>query len=131
MDQVRHLLATAWGWGGLPVEDAFYENVEPNLPAKQYQITVKDVPVDAFWSITVYNKDGFLEKNELDVYSFNNITAKSNDDGSITIHFGGCEKDLINCIPIMEGWNYTVRMYRPREEILKGQYYFPKPEPVE
>ena len=31
VDQVRHLLATAYGWGGLPEAEASYLNVQPNL----------------------------------------------------------------------------------------------------
>ncbi len=130
VDPVRHLLGTAWGWGGLPVEEAFYLNVEPGLPVGEYQITVKDVPVDAFWSVSVYNKEGFFEKNDLDAYSYNNLTATPNEDGSYTIHFGGCGDGRVNCLPITEGWNYAVRMYQPRAEILEGKYVFPNPEPV-
>ncbi len=50
---------------------------------------MKDVPVDGFWSISVYNKEGYFEKNEHDAYTLNNLTAKKNDDGSISIQFGG------------------------------------------
>jgi hypothetical protein len=64
-------------------------------------------------SISVYNRDGFFESNDRNAYSVNNITAAANADGSITVHFGGCADDRPNCLPIMEGWNYTVRMYRP------------------
>src|SRR4026208_1121061 len=32
-----------------------------------------------------------------------------------------------NCIPIVKGWNYTVRLYRPRPEILDGTWKFPEP----
>ncbi len=42
----------------------------------------------------------------------NDITAKKNPDGSVTIQFGGCDGKILNCLPIMDGWNYTVRMYR-------------------
>jgi hypothetical protein len=52
------------------------------------------------------------------------------DDGSVTVHFGGCTDDRPNCIPIMEGWNYTVRLYRPRAEVLDGSWAFPSIEPV-
>ena len=43
-----------------------------------YKLNVKDVPVDGFWSITLYNAEGYLMKNDQDAYSFNNITAKKN-----------------------------------------------------
>ena len=55
-----------------------------------------------------------------------NSTAKPNPDGSFTIQFGGCERDVPNCLPIMADWNYTVRLYRPRKEILDGTWTFPE-----
>jgi hypothetical protein len=124
VDPVRHLIATAAGWGGLPDGEATYIAVEPRLPIGGYELTVRDVPVDGFWSISVYNADGYFEPNDRDAYSVNNITATPNDDGSVTVHFGGSE-DLPNMIPIMEGWNYLVRLYRPRAEILDGSWTFP------
>lgn len=131
VDPVRHLLGTAFGWGGLPEEEAFYLNVEPNLPVGKYQITVKDVPVKAFWSISIYNKEGFFEQNTYNAYSVNNISATPNKDGSFTVHFGGCEDKRLNCLPIMDGWNYVVRMYQPSKKILEGKWTFPAPEPVQ
>ena len=59
----------------------------------------------------------------------NNVTAKPNADGSVTIQFGG-DESAPNCIPIMPGWNYLVRMYRPRNEILDGTWKFPEAHPV-
>jgi len=123
VDPVLHLIGTANGWGGLPDEEASYATIEPNLPVGDYEITVRDVPVDAFWSISVYNKAGFFEKNKKGIYSVNSVTAAKNEDGSTTIRFGGGEKP--NTIPIMDGWNYAVRMYRPRKEILDGTWTFP------
>ena len=96
-----------------------------------HAVTVKDVPVDAFWSVTVYNAGGYIEENPMGVYSFNNVTATPNDDRSITINFGGCDDGRVNCLPIAEGWNYAVRMYQPRPEILDGSWTFPKIEPVQ
>ena len=130
VDAVRHFLATAWGWGGLPDEEAQYINVEPNLPVGAYRLTVRDVPVDAFWSVSVYNRDGYFEANEHYAYSVNNITGTRNPDGSITIHFGG-DPDSVNHLPITEGWNYVVRLYQPGDEILQGYWTFPSVEPVE
>jgi hypothetical protein len=44
------------------------------------------------------------------------------DDGacSYRIQFGGCERQTPNCLPIVKGCSYTVRLYRPRKEILDG-----------
>ena len=130
VDPVRHLIATAAGWGGLPDQEARYLGVEPALPVGEYKLTVRDVPVDGFWSISVYNADGFFEANDRHAYSVNNITATPNDDGSVTVHFGGCGDDRPNCLPIMDGWNYTVRLYRPRAEVLDGSWTFPSAEPA-
>ena len=130
VDPVRHLLGTAWGWGGLPIEEAFYLNVDPRLVVGAYQITVKDVPVDAFWSITVYGADGFLHENVFNAYSVNSITATPNPDGSITVNFGG-DPDGVNHLPISEGWNYTVRLYLPRLKILDGTWTFPTVQELE
>ena len=129
VDQVRHLLGTAFGWGGLPEYEAYYLTVEPNLPVGAYELTVKDVPVDAFWSISSYNKDGYFEKNEYNAYSVNNITGNANEDGSFTVHFGGDPKSS-NYLHITEGWNYVVRLYMPRKEVLDGSWVFPSVKPV-
>ncbi len=125
VDPVRHLVGTAAGWGGLPDAEARYLAVDPGLPVGEYELTVRDVPVDGFWSISVYNAEGFFEANDRGDYSVNNITAARNDDGSITISFGGCDGVRPNCLPIKDGWNYTVRLYRPRPEILDGSWVFP------
>jgi hypothetical protein len=127
LDPILHLLGTAYGWGGNPKEAAMYENVVPeqNDGVVPYTVTVKDVPVDGFWSVTVYNSKGFMEENALGAYSYNNVTAKPNTDGSFTIHFGG-DPSQPNYIPIMEGWNYIARMYQPRKEILDGNWTFPQ-----
>ena len=129
VDAVRHLLASAWGWGGLPEDEAYYLNVEPNLPVGAYELSVKDVPVDAFWSISLYNREGFFEENELGAYSINSVTGEPNPDGSFTIHFGG-NPQSVNYLPIAEGWNYTVRLYQPRDEVLNGSWSFPTVEAV-
>ncbi len=89
-----------------------------------YRLTVRDVPVDSFWSVSMYNKDGFFEKNARDAHTINNVTAKPSADGSVTIHFGG-DDTVPNCRPITPGWNYVVRMYRPRPEILDRSWRFP------
>jgi len=125
VDPVRHLIGTAAGWGGLPDREARYISVEPGVPVGEYELTVRDVPVDGFWSISLYNAAGFFEANDRGAYSVNNLTATPNDDGSVTVHFGHCGNSQPNCLPIMDGWNYTVRLYRPRPEVLDGSWTFP------
>lgn len=132
VDPVRHLIATATAWGGNPDKNAIYLNVTPkNNDGKTiYKLTVKDVPVNGFWSITVYNAEGYLQPNPLNRYNLNNITAQKNADGSITVQFGGCDNKTANCLPSLPGWNYIVRLYRPRKEILNGSWTFPEAQPV-
>ena len=131
VDPVRHLIATAAGWGGLPEREARYIGVEPRLGVGEYSLRVPgDVPVDGFWSISLYNAEGYFEPNELGAYSVNNITAARDDDDSVTVNFGGCGGGRPNCLPLTEGWNYTVRMYRPRKEILDGTWTFPEITPA-
>ena len=133
VDPVDYLVGAIAGWGGQPASMAVYVilSVEQNDGQTSYAVTVKDVPVDAFWSITVYNAQGYLEANDLGVNSYNNFSAQPNEDGSYTIHFGGCDDGRGNCIPITPGWNYTVRLYQPHQEILDGSWSFPVPQPVD
>lgn len=121
---VRHLLGTAAGWGGLPESEAYYANVDPGFPLGAYSLTVRDVPVDAFWSISLYDAGGYFPDNGTAV-SVNSLTATPNDDGSVTVHFGGSE-NRPNTLPLVEGWNYLVRLYRPHPEVLDGSWTFPE-----
>jgi hypothetical protein len=132
VDPVQHLIGTAAGWGGNPGYAALYSGVVPkrNDGKTAYRLTVKDVPVDGFWSVSVYNKAGYFEKNAKNAYTVNNVTARPNADGSVTIHFGG-DENAPNYLPIVPGWNYTVRMYRPRKQLLDGGWKFPEAAPVE
>jgi hypothetical protein len=132
VDPVKHLIGSAMLWGGNPEKDALYLPITParNDGKTVYKLTVGDVPVDGFWSITVYNAEGYLETNPYNAYSVNNITAKKGADGSVAIQFGGCDGEIPNCLPIMKDWNYTVRLFRPRAEILDGTWRFSEAQPV-
>lgn len=130
VNPVKQLLLSAFGFGTLPETESLLLTVQPNLPIhKGYVLNVKDVPVDGFWSLAMYNKEGYFNKNRYDSYGFGDRTAKKNTDGSITLHFGG-DPNSINYIPITQGWNYVVRMYRPRAELLNGTWIFPEFEEV-
>ena len=131
-DPVRRLIGSAAAWGGNPEKDAIYFSVHPaeNDGAKVYRISVGQVPVDGFWSVTVYNNDGYFTPNPQNAYSLNDITARRGTGGIITIQFGGCDAATPNCLPITPGWNYLVRLYRPRDEILSGEWTFPEAQPI-
>jgi hypothetical protein len=131
VDPVKFLLGSV-GPFGFPASETFYLSRIPdqNDGVTPHTLTVKDVPVDGFWSITVYNSDWYLEENEYDAYSVNNVTAERSDDGSVTVHFGG-DPDQPNFLYTPADWNYMVRLYQPHEEILDGSYQFPEAQPVE
>ena len=130
VDPVRHLIGSAAAWGGNPEQDALYLNVTPahNDGKTIYKLNVKDVPVEGFWSISVYDDKGYFAPNPENAYSLNNLTAKAGDDGSFAIQFGGCDGKIANCLPTPPGWNYLVRLYRPKPEILNGAWSFPEPQ---
>jgi hypothetical protein len=133
VDPAKRLVGAASAWGGNPEKDALYLNVTPmrNDGKTIYKLDVKDVPVDGFWSISVYDAKGRFEPNPLNAYSLNNITAKADEDGSIAVQFGGCDGGSENCLPTPPDWNYLVRLYRPRPEILNGSWTFPEPQRVD
>jgi para-nitrobenzyl esterase len=132
VDPIDHLIGTAIGWGGNPRYAADYQSFYPpkNDGKTLYRLSLKDVPVDGFWSISVYNGQGFFEKNELGAYSLNNLTAKPDASGSYVIQFGGCGKQASNCLPIVKGWNFTMRLYRPHKQILDGSWKLPEAQPA-
>jgi hypothetical protein len=130
VDPVRHLIGSAAAWGGNPEQDALYLNVTPahNDGKTIYKLDAKNVPVDGFWSISIYDDKGYFVANAQNAYSLNNVTAKPSDDGSFAIQFGGCDGKIPNCLPTPPGWNYLVRLYRPKPEVLTGAWTFPEPQ---
>lgn len=126
VDPVRHLIGTAAGWGGLPTSEASYIGVDPQLPVGFYDLTMHDVPVDAFWSVSVYNAEGYFEPNAERRYTVNSVTGVRDEDGAITVRFtppGAATEP--NSIPLPEGWNYLIRLYRPRPEFTRGEWQAP------
>ncbi len=132
IEPIKHLIGSAMAWGGNNEQDALYLNRYPaaNDGKTIYRLVLKDVPVDAFWSISIYNAQGYYQKNTQDVYSLNSLIAKKEADGSVIIQFGGRPGSAPNILPTMPGWNYMVRLYRPRAEILDGSWKFPDAQPV-
>jgi hypothetical protein len=63
VDPVRFIIGAAMGWGANPPKEALYLNESPskNNGATIYKLHVKDVPVDGFRSVSVYNVDGYFQ----------------------------------------------------------------------
>jgi hypothetical protein len=116
----NHNAGTAFGWGGLTPQQAVYPQYFPRSDDPQ-TLTLKDVPVKAFWSITVYDAEGYPQT---DTYNINSAFAVPGADGACTIHFGG-DSSAENYMEIFEGWNFTLRMYQPTEAYFNGQWVKP------
>src|SRR5262245_47590959 len=118
VEPVRHLIGTAIGWGGNNERGAFYAFLVPaqNDGETGYTLTFGELPIDSWWGISVYNAEGYFEKNDRGIYTINSINAVANDDGSFTVRFGG-DDTKGNSLPIFPGWNYAVRLYRPRQTV--------------
>jgi hypothetical protein len=91
-------------------------------------------PVAAFWSLTVYDKDGFLVESEIDRYALGDRDQlEFNTDGSLDIliqHSPPIEK-LSNWLPVPDSpFTLTLRMYQPKEEFLNGQWRIPGVEKI-
>lgn len=89
-------------------------------------------PVDAFWSLTVYDEDGRLPANPIDRHSLGDATGTltHDDDGSLTLHLQPQgptdEKTTTNWLPTPAGrFHATLRMYTPRAALFDGTYELP------
>ncbi len=128
LNELIHTVATAGGWGLNAPEDATYTVVNGVFdPESKYRIEVPaDVPVQGFWSISVYNSAGFFVQNDQEAYAINGVTGKKNDDGSTTVYLGACE-DEDNCLPLPgEGSWYEWRFYRPDSSVRDGSWKVPE-----
>lgn len=121
----NHNCGTAFGWGGLTVDQAVYL---PYIPTNTNPatLTLNNVPVHAFWSITVYDQDGFPVG---DAYNINSSFAKKMDNDSVVIHFGG-DTNSDNYLDIYPGWNFLVRLYQPTENYFNGAWEKPELTPI-
>lgn len=87
----------------------------------------KTPPVNAFWSLTMYDQDGFFVANPINRYAIGDRSnLKSNSDGSIDIYIQnespGKDKES-NWLPApADAFNIMLRMYWPKEEVLKGEW---------
>ena len=119
----------AVGWGGLTKQGAVYPIPKVVDSTDPQTLTLKDVPSDprAFWSVTVYDKQGFSVGEK---YNVNSAFAKKNEKGEYVIHFGG-DKSKDNYLDIYPGWNVVLRIYSPTEAYFNGSWIPPQFQPAQ
>jgi hypothetical protein len=84
-------------------------------------------PADAFWSITLYDLQGFQVANALNRFAVSSwMPFKTNADGSLDLYFQnespGGDKEA-NWLPAPKGpFNLTMRIYAPKAEVLTGKW---------
>ena len=118
-----HNCGVAYGWGGFTQDQAVYLTYTP-VQDTPCTLTLKDVPIadNAFWSITIYDKDGYPHEAP---FNINSRFVKNNVDGSATIHFGG-DPQADNYMHIFEGWTFVLRMYLPQKAYFEGLWQKPE-----
>jgi hypothetical protein len=129
-EKTRHIAAAA-AWGLFPEWDATYLNYSGSHDhTKPFTATYRVPENKAFWSITVYGKDGYMRPGRSIVNSSN---AVLNPDGTFTVHFGSREacRDVPNRLDVTEGWNFLMRVYRPGASVLDGTYQLPPAVPAD
>jgi hypothetical protein len=117
VDHDKYLMGTAAGWGGATWKDNIYQ-ISPYFEGAECMSTTFEDPNNegGFWSITVYDKKGFMFD---DVAHVNSKRAKANEDGTYTVHFG-CEGE-VNNIPSKNdtgSWHAEVRHYVPSQAVM-------------
>jgi len=125
-----------WGLGALPTDDAMYPSVnhdaegKPLTGANRYAMHfAKDAlpPVNAFWSLTLYDADGYFAANAINRYAIGDRDKLTfNADGSLDLyiqHDRPADAQAANWLPAPEGaFNLTMRLYWPKQEALGGTW---------
>jgi len=132
-----HASGTKEGWGGPATSHSAYESMFTDASGEtlegskgEYVLVTEAPPVNAFWSITVYDSTtGRLHSNDDDRYHINDTTAVKNEDGTFTFRFKvKCEEGDGNCLEVPAGpFDVAARYYLPEPEIMNGEWTIPKP----
>jgi hypothetical protein len=138
---LKRAIVAQIGLGANLPEDAIYplnlgdETGKPLDGSNKYTLHFEKSaapPVDAFWSITLYDPEGFQVPNSLNRFAVSSwMPFKYNADGSLDIYFQnespGKDKEA-NWLPAPKGpFNLTMRLYAPKSDALTGKW---NPPPV-
>jgi hypothetical protein len=139
---LKRAIVAQLGLGANLPEDAIYplnlfdSGGKPLDGANKYSIHFdkgSTPPVNAFWSITLYDSEGFQVGNELNRFTLSSwMGLKTNADGSLDLYFQngtpGKDKEA-NWLPAPKGpFNLTMRLYSPQSDALTGKWNPPAVE---
>jgi hypothetical protein len=141
MDYEIRAFVAMIGLGALPAEEVAYANAKKDREGNpldghnRYRVHFaagQTPPADAFWSLTLYDKKGFLVSNPIRRYTIGDRDSLSrNSDGSIDI-FIGVDFPITgstNWLPSCRGpFEVTMRLYMPKQSFLDGTW---KPPGIE
>jgi len=129
-DYLTRALTAYIGLGALATSEAIYgaghfdADAQPLDGRRDYTLRFAPgqlPPVDAFWSVTLYDADRFLYRNPLQRHAIGDRTRglKHDADGGLTLHFSHrAPADMANWMPAPAGPFYLIlRLYHPREEV--------------
>ena len=132
-----HASGTKVGWGGPSTSHSAYELMYTDASGEtlegskgDYVLMTEAPPVNAFWSITIYDSTtGRFHPNDDNRYHFNNTTAVKNEDGTFTFRFKvKCDDGDQNCLEVPAGpFDVAARYYLPEPEIMNGKWTMPRP----
>src|SRR4051794_17645797 len=138
---LKRAIVSQLGLGANVPEDALYplnlgdETGRPLDGTNKYTVHFEKgeaPPVSAFWSITLYDPQGFQVPNSLNRFAVSSwMPFRYNADGSLDLYFQnespGKDKEA-NWLPAPKGpFNLTMRLYAPKSEALTGRW---NPPPV-
>jgi len=133
---LKRAIITQQGLGANSPEDAVYplnigdKEGKPLEGTNKYTIhfAKEDIPpVNAFWSITLYDPQGFQVGNSIDRFAVSSwMPFKYNADGSLDLYFQnespGADREA-NWLPAPKGpFNLTMRLYAPKSDALTGKW---------
>jgi hypothetical protein len=135
-DYLKRAIISMAGLGANLPEDAIYplnfadSEGQPLTGTNRYVLSFakgEEPPVDAFWSVTLYDEQGFQVANALNRFAISSwMPLTTNPDGSLDLLFQhespGAEKES-NWLPAPAGsFNLTMRLYAPRQAALDGTW---------
>ncbi|MGI9531678.1 DUF1254 domain-containing protein [Lutimonas sp.] len=139
-DYALRAYVTKIGFGANTPEDAIYPNAAVDVNGEKFNGTNKYIlhfdadklpPVKGFWSVTMYDKNGFLVDNSIERYELGSMKDMIyNEDGSLDIYIQseapeGREANWLPSTVAGQDFELTFRMYWPDESVINRTWQMP------